>query len=586
MLKNKTLSILNIDLGNRRFHIEYRDDLFEQCVGGTGLCTRLLGDRVLADAPPYHPAQPIVFAIGPLTFVYPMVTKVVAMFKSPQTMELGESHAGLRLGMTMRLAGYDAVVITGRSEKPVYLNITATEVEFRNAQPLWGMDSDSTGLYIRNAVSGSGKRSILRIGPAGENKVCYACATVDDFRHFGRLGLGAVMGSKNLKAIVVSAENSYEIENVKEYKTHYDELYDRITKTPLLMKYHDLGTPENLKPLDMIGALPTRNLQQSSFEAIDQVSGEAFAETVLSKKVSCSGCPVGCIHIASLKRRFSDAHEYQTLSIGYDYELIYALGTLLGIGDIKGVLEMIYRVELLGLDAMQTGVVLGWLTEGFQRGIFSEELLLAKPSFGDVDAYLKIMDAIVRQPNDFYRLLAENMEETARQYGGEDFLLNVNGNGIAGYHTGYGSVFGQAVGGRHSHLDNAGYSADQRKELLTPRQIVDAIIEEEENRCILGSLVICMFARKLYDFDNIARAARILGWETTAEELVETGKRIYRERLELKKKLGYDFSRLEIPKRFFETASYRGVLNRETMEDMLRIYLEKIKPAPEMKEKQ
>ncbi len=576
MLSEQSVSVLYIDLEKQKFHIEQSEQLFREYIGGTGLATKLLSKHLLPLENAYDPRQPVIFAIGPLTFVYPMVTKTVAMFKSPQTNELGESHAGLRFGMAMRMAGYDAIVIQGKSAAPIFLHITSKEVVFKNAQPFWGMDCDTTGLYLRQAIPGNGKRSILRIGPAGEKLVSYACGTVDDFRHFGRLGLGGVMGSKNLKAIVIEAAKSFEIQDNKSYKELYEEVYKNITETPLLNKYHDLGTPENIKPLNSIKALPTRNLQSGSFEEVDNISGEAFAENVLSKKVSCSGCPVGCIHIASLKLRFSEQHEYETLSVGYDYELIYALGSLLGIGNQQNILELIYQTELIGADAMQTGVMLAWATEAYAKKLITSDELLCEPEFGKLKPYLEMIGNIASQPNEFYKLMGLDPNECARKYGAHEFILNVNGNGIAGYHTGYGSVFGQAVGCRHSHLDNAGYSVDQKKEQLTPEQIVDMIVEEEEIRSVLCSMVICLFARKLYSLELLSKACKTLGWDVSENELKILGQKIYKEKLELKKSMGYSFASLTIPKRFLETESFRGFLDKDVFERMNSYFIAKM----------
>lgn len=576
MLNETFLNVLNIDLEKKRFFIEQREDLYREYMGGTGAATKLLEEQVLAGTHPLDAGQPIIFAIGPLTFIFPMMTKVVAMFKSPLTGELGETHAGLRMGMTMRMAGYDAIAIKGRSQKPLFLTITGRDVKFHDASPLWGMDVDTTGLYLREAVPGSGKRCILRIGPAGERLVSSACVTVDDFRHFGRLGLGALMGSKNLKGIVISSDRDYLIPNLPEYKKLYEEIYQVITGTHILQKYHDLGTPENIVPLNMQGGLPTRNLQSTRFEEAEKISGESFAEEVLVKKLSCSGCPVGCIHIASLKHQFSAEHEYETLYLGYDYELIYALGSLLGISSKQDILNLILSVEKLGLDAMMAGVILSWATEGFQTGVLSKDTLLASPSFGGADEYIKILNNLVRQPNDFYRLLAENPDECARKFGGSEFLLTLKGNGVAGYHTGYAALFGQTIGSRHSHLDNAGYSIDQKHEALTPEALVQKIIDEEKERGMVTSLVMCMFARKVYDRELISRALGSLGYSWNKEELTALGERIYQKKISLKKSFGYDFKNLGIPERFFQTESGQGRLERSKIEEYNRIYLEKL----------
>ncbi len=198
-------NVLYIDLGKEDFKIKDRRNLFKRYVGGCGVGINLLQENCPKGTDPLSSSNPIIFAIGPLTSAFPTCTKVAAMFKSPLTGELGESYAGGRLGASIRFAGYGAIVIKGRAENPVYLSIHGDEVLFNDARSIWGISSSYTvGKILRRVEPAPGRRSIIRIGPAGENLVRYANVNVDTFRHFGRLGLGAVFGSKNLKAIAIS----------------------------------------------------------------------------------------------------------------------------------------------------------------------------------------------------------------------------------------------------------------------------------------------------------------------------------------------------------------------------------------------
>ena len=199
------IRVLNINLSTGRIRVDKRKDL-RAYLGGVGVASKLLQENMNPDLPPLHEDQPIIFAIGAASSVFPVITKTVAMFVSPLTGELGESYAGGRLAFTMLHAGYDAIVITGKSQKPCYVTVTQTGVEIKDARAFWGMDSDKVGSYIRNREHGSGKRSIIRIGPAGENLCSYASVCVDTYRHFGRLGLGAVFGSKLMKAMQVTGD--------------------------------------------------------------------------------------------------------------------------------------------------------------------------------------------------------------------------------------------------------------------------------------------------------------------------------------------------------------------------------------------
>ena len=197
--------VLYIDLEKKRSWVEERKDLFEKYLGGAGVAIHLLEEECPKGVDPLDPQNPIVFAVGPLVGLFPYASKTVAMFKSPLTGNLGESHAGGRSATSIRLAGYGAIVIRGGSERPVYVAIHGDKVFFRDASALWGMRSAyAVGRVIREREPGAGVRTIIRIGRAGEKLVRYACAITETYRHFGRLGLGAELGCKKLKALVVS----------------------------------------------------------------------------------------------------------------------------------------------------------------------------------------------------------------------------------------------------------------------------------------------------------------------------------------------------------------------------------------------
>jgi aldehyde:ferredoxin oxidoreductase len=270
MLHSDLVRILHIDLTAGQTRVEERTDLFQDYLGGTGVAMRLLDELVHDDKDPLDPAQPVVLAIGPLTTIFPVVTKAVATFRSPLTGEYGESHAGGQFASALRYAGYDALVLTGAAKRLVYLVIDGEHVEIRPAEALAGMNVIETGRMIRDRIEGAGHRSILRIGPAGEARperpgIRYANANVDTFRHFGRLGLGAVLGSKNLKAIAVIGQQHLDLpEDSRAYKKVYAEVYDRVLHTDAMKKYHELGTPSNVLPLNELGALPTYNVRQGS----------------------------------------------------------------------------------------------------------------------------------------------------------------------------------------------------------------------------------------------------------------------------------------------------------------------------------
>lgn len=568
MIKNDPVrNVLYIDLTKKSFHIEDRSDLFEKYLGGTGVAIRLLHEECPQGADPLGSDNPIIFAVGPLTGLYPLASKTVAMFKSPHTGNLGESHAGGRSAVSIRMAGYGAIVINGASERPCYVSIQGHKVFFRDASTLWGMGkSETVGKVIRANEPSSGLRTIMRIGTAGEKMIPYSCVTTETYRHFGRLGLGAVFGSKKLKAVVVAGKRSLPVVDQQQYGKLYESIFNRATESPVMKKYHEIGTPVNVVPLNESGGLPTRNLQSGRFEQADQISGERIARQCLGKRLACVHCPVACIHIAALREPYEDEpYFYKTSMIGYDYELLYSCGSLLGGSDVPGMLALLERIEAYGLDCMSAGVVLAWATEAFDKGLISErETNGVRLTWGDYASYLKALSFIVEQPNDFYRALSKGVDHASSIYGGQDFALAFGGNEMPGYHTGPAAYIGYLAGARHSHLDGAGYAIDKKimvNKAMTPETAASEILVEERWRQVLTSIVICFFARELYTPDVIVDALKLSGFDITENALRELGETIHTEKFRFKVREGFSFDALRIPKRIFETRSAVGMLD-------------------------
>jgi aldehyde:ferredoxin oxidoreductase len=542
---------------------------------------RLLAEWVHDRKDPLDPAQPIIFAIGPLTTIFPVVTKTVATFRSPLTGEYGESHAGGHFASSLRYAGYDAIVISGRAERLVYLVIDGDKVEIRGAVAMVGMDIIETGRVIRDQVEGAGHRSIIRIGPAGERGVRHANVNVDTFRHFGRLGLGAVFGSKNLKAIAVVGRQHLDLPaDSRAYKKVYAEVYDRVLHTDAMTKYHELGTSVNVLPLNELGALPTYNVRQGFFGGADEISGEAFAENELIAKRACAGCQIGCIHVALHRRPFAPGWEYESTLVAYDHELVYAVGSLLGVGNRSEILRLIEDIDKAGMDTISCGTALAWATEAMELGALRPEQFGGIDlRWGDAERYALGVEAIVRGDTELGHWLAQGEVAAARHYGGEDYVAAVGGQGISGYWTGYAQVVGHLLGGRHSHLDNAGYALDQKLDPYTDQAIVDRIITDEAERLVQTSIAICLFARGVYDLETISRALSSVGIERSVAELQALGERIYWERVRLRERLGFQACLEDVPQRFFETPTPRGQLQPERVARMLELYGERRRAA-------
>lgn len=571
--------VLYVDLSRRRFWVEENKDLFERYLGGAGAAIRLLHKECPKGADPLGPENPIIFAVGQLNGLFPIASKMVAMFKSPLTGNLGESYGGGRSAIAMRMAGYGALVIRGTSETPIYLAIHGDDVHFRDASVHWGMESSYTvGRVIRGREPGAGVRAIMRIGRAGERLVSYACVVTETYRHFGRLGLGAVFGSKKLKAILISGRRSFKFKDRRLYRQTYDEIFKALVESPLMKKYHELGTSMNVHPLNEVGALPTRNLYRSCFDLAEEISGEAFAERHLGRRVACAHCPVSCIHIAALREPYeAEPYFYKTKMISYDYELLYSLGSMLEVGSRKGLLNLIDEVEIQGLDAMSTGVALAWATEMQERGLISErETAGLKLRWGDHETYIRATRLIVEQPNDFFKAIARGVEYASSEYGGADFALAFGGNEMPGYHTGPAAYVGYLTGSRHSHLDGAGYSVDQKMKVAgkepMPEEIADALLSEEKWRQILSSLVVCYFARGIYTPKVVTKAYSVLGYNFDRDGLMAIGGSILRAKYDFKIREGFSLDELRIPSKIFKLPTPLGRIDEDLVRESIKAF--------------
>ncbi|MEN3000012.1 MAG: aldehyde ferredoxin oxidoreductase family protein [Acidilobaceae archaeon] len=561
-------NVLYVDLSRKTFWSERREDLFSKWLGGIGVAVQLYKEETPKDADPLSAENTVVLAIGPLTTVFPMGSKVISVFKSPLTGTMAESHAGGRAPAAIRFAGLGAIVIKGRSERPVYLVIDGERVRFRDAGTLWGMRSAETvGRVLREAVPGAGLRTIMRIGRAGERLVRYANVIIETYRHFGRMGLGAVFGSKKLKAVVVIGRRSSKMPKIREYRQAYAEVLE-VARGPATKKYHDLGTAANVLPLNKLGALPTRNFLSGRFEGAENISGEKLLES-LSRRLSCVGCPVACIHLAAIREQYEDEkYFYKVENVPYDYELLYSLGSNLSVGDTVGMLKLIRIVEEEGLDAISAGVALAWATEALERGIVTREQTLVDLKWGDWQSYAQALKYIVEQPNDFYKALAGGVKVASSKYGGADFAIEYNGLEPAGYHTGPLFHLSLAIGGRHSHLDAGAYGMDEglasaKAKPPEPEEAVKTIAAEEAWRQVLNSLAVCLFGRKVYSPSLVAKALRSLGYETSERELEELGRRIYAERHMRKLEEGFRPEGVRIAKRVLETPTPLGNVSEE-----------------------
>jgi aldehyde:ferredoxin oxidoreductase len=545
-------------------------------LGGSSLAALLFRTYGLVDQDWDHPDQPLIFAIGPLTGYYPLMSKTCCAFRSPYHNEYAESYAGGKSALSLRFADLDALVITGRAPRLTALCVGSRRVEVRDVEYMRGFDALHTGRVLRKIFPGSGRRSIMRIGPAGENLSAYACINVDTYRHFGRLGGGTVMGAKNLKGICILGDRGFDLPDGKAYPKLYKHIFEQLTTTEMMAKYHGLGTAVNINPLNELKSLPWKNLQQTTSPDAHKISGETFADDTLLRNAACAGCPVGCIHVGFVREQFQANNQYLYRQVGYDYEPIFSCGGMLEVTDAGEVLRILDVIEKVGLDNMSAGVALAWATEALDKGVLTEEQTVVRFNWGDAETYMRGVELLGSPPNDFYRLLAQGTMKCAKEYGGEDFAC-VLGQEMAGYATGEVFFVSEALGFRHAHLDSGGYSWDQKHEEREVEPALDFLITDARDRIVLNSMVGCLFSRGVYKDELMGEALDALGYGELNGRLEEIGHRAQCARWRLRMDMGYDPDKVKIPKRYTEVVTWKGPLDVDYMEALRKGYAARIK---------
>jgi aldehyde:ferredoxin oxidoreductase len=536
----------------------------KQYIGGYGIGAKILFQRMKPGSDALGPDNILGFTTGPLTGTGALFSgRYTVVCKSPVTGGWNDANSGGFLGPELKKAGFDAVFIQGTSQAPVYVWINDGKVEIKDAAHLWGKDVLETEATLKGELGDSKLRAAM-IGPAGERMSLISAIINDGHRAAGRGGCGAVMGSKKLKAIMIHGDASFLLPAGNDYAKVFDKVYTDMTDTDMMSKYHNLGTPGNVRLMNDLKALPIRNLQATADPATAGITGERFAEVALLRNGACAGCPVGCIHIGFVRERFEEQNRYLYRQISYDHELIFAVGSMLGVMDCFQVLKLIDVAEAMGLDVMSPGVALAWATEAFEKGMITEKETLVPLAFGNTASYLAAIEHLAHGRNEFYQLLSQSTAKAAARYGGSDFAC-VLGQEMGGYATGEIFFVSQALGLRHSHLDAGGYSYDQKPKGKKVEDAVKFLVQDEKARCLLNSMVSCLFARGVYTDEVLGNCLKSVGYGTLADTMDTVAADVQKLRWKMRVRSGYRPETVSIPKRFSEITTWKGQIDAAFM---------------------
>jgi aldehyde:ferredoxin oxidoreductase len=563
---------MRIDVSNGSVtRVPLHPSILRQFIGGSGLGAWLLlqENRSCPDA--LAPEAPLIFVFSPLVGS-PLTTsaKFAVVSKSPLTDRINDSLAGSGFAIAGKQCGCDAIVIVGRAAILSVLIIDDAHVRLETAADLEGQTCPSAEASLK-AKLGPGYK-VASIGPAGERLVSYATISHDG-RHAGRGGSGAVLGSKNLKAIAVRGTQRCEWAQ-PEALFQYSKALSKRSFGPATAKYRELGTASNLLAFNRLGVLPTRNFQSGTFDAVTAISPEDIRETHKRTRASCVACTIGCEHIY-------DLGEGDNTGVRLEYESLFALGPLCGVGDPEGVLRASRLCDDLGIDTISAGGTIAFAMECAERGLIDESWL----SFGSGDAMLRAIDMIARREG-IGDLLAEGSRRAAQAIGHDSiaFAPQVKGLEIPGYEPRalQTLALGFAVGTRGADHNRSGaYEIDFSDKVDRKHVTVDAVryaIETEDKAAVMDSLILCKFLRGVFE-DFYIEAADMLrlvtGWDVTAAELRETAVRIVRTKHKFNRLAGWTLGEDTLPDRFLKGAlpgDPAATLSREQLSLLVNEY--------------
>lgn len=501
--------------------LDLSDDVLRAYLGGVGLGTWLLHTLAEPGVDPLAPEAPLAFVFSPLVGT-PLTTsaKFAVVAKSPLTGLLTDALASSQFAIAGKLTGHDAIVVRGRAPELSVLLVDADGVRVEPCPELAGLSAADAEVAVRERF-GRGWRAAV-IGPAGERGVSFATISHDG-RHAGRGGLGAVLGAKNLKALLVRASGKAAVHDGDAVLAAAKDLRER-SFGPATAKYRELGTLANLLAFNAVSTLPTRNFTAATFESAPRLAAEELHELRAVARNSCASCSIGCEHIYSRKGGGSQRMEYEN---------VFALGPMCGVGDPDDVFAASARCDELGLDTISAGGTIAWAMECAERGLIDEPWL----RFGDGAALLRALDAIGSCSPGLGELLAQGSRRAAEivGQGSIDFAPQVKGMELPGYEprTMQTMALGLAVNSRGADHNRSGaYEADLSGDLdrlAGGAAHVAAAIGTEDRAAVMDSMILCKFLRGVFTdpFTEWAALLRpVTGWDVDAEELRATARRI------------------------------------------------------------
>jgi len=502
--------------------------MFQEFLGGRGLGAALLSREISPKTDPFSQDARIIFVTGPLTgTMAPGSSRVSVNFKSPLTGIYGFSLTGGHFGAELKYAGYDAVILQGKSRSPTALVIDHGEPVFVNADSYWTMDTIETQEAIHSDLGAD--YEIACIGPAGENLVKYA-NIIFGRRAAGRCGSGAVLGSKNVKAIAVRGNESLELHDIRRFDENVRTILEAVKKDQEMIDYRLYGTPSLVHTLNELGMLPTHNFQTGVFGDADKIGGEHMREKLVSGDSACFACGVACGKVSSIRYGREVA-----VTEGPEYETIYALGSNCGINSIHSIAVSDYVCDKMGMDTMTTGNVIAFLMECQERGLLEDRLQEFKLKFGEYSEVPETIETIARRKG-IGSDLAEGVRHLSQVVGqgSEDFAMHAKGLELGGYDPrgAKGEGLAMATSERGGCHHAGGYTMfpevySGKMDRFSSEGKGPLVRDARKKQLIFDSAIICVFYSGVVYLDAVAKLLQYAtGHSFTPQSLQQAAERI------------------------------------------------------------
>jgi aldehyde:ferredoxin oxidoreductase len=527
-------------------------------VGGAGYAARYLYDELGPETDPLGPDNTLMFMTGPLVGTRaPSCGRYEVCAISPLTGIWGESNSGGFWGPELRFAGYDGIVVRGRSERPVWLSIIdGGPPAIHDAASLWGLDTYETQQQIRDELDDQ-KVRVACIGPAGENLVLYAAVMNDHGRAAGRTGMGAVMGSKNLKAIAVRGRQRVPLADKESFRQTAKQASEIVCDDLVSQLWQEMGTAGGVDMSILWGNMPNKYWSQASFEEATNLSGVAMLETILVRGVACYGCAVACGREVTLK----DTPYGVEVVDGPEYETVAMLGSQLLVDDLPGVAYAGHLCNRYGMDTMSAGssIALAYLL--YDRGIITTADTGGLPlKWGDIETAHTLLEMIARREG-FGDALAESTKRLAARYGAEDLAVHVNGLELAAWDpravSGMAAVYATSPRGA-CHLQGDIYMVDMGLTMaevgIVPggrfktRGKSKVVTKVQDWRTLYNSAIMCMFVNPTAPL-FVKLLSEATGWSSDIAWWQQTGERIFDLKRAFNNRLGVKRGNDRLPER-------------------------------------